>query len=109
MNVILTNLDEPFRTEKIHSGDITVKELKIWSGWRQHSGFIASYQWKSQPSVVRKIKIGNDKVITFKVISEAFNVELNKSTAGATIARLSYENGQPLSQTRHAAHQRQNC
>ena len=47
MNVILTNLDKPFVNAKIHSGDITVEELKIWSGWRQHSGFIASYQWKS--------------------------------------------------------------
>ena len=93
MNVILTNLDEPFKTEKIHSGDITVKELKIWPGWKEHSGVIATYQWKSQPNVLRKIEIGNDKVVTFKDISEAFNSELNKSSAGATIARLSYENG----------------
>ena len=93
MNVILTNLDEPFKTERIHSGDITVKELKIWPGWKKHSGVIATYQWKSQPNVLRKIEIGNDKVITFQTISEAFNVELNKSSAGATIARLSYEKG----------------
>ena len=37
MNIILTSLDEPFKNEKIHSGDITVEELKIWSGWKQHS------------------------------------------------------------------------
>ena len=43
--------------------------------------------------MVRKIEIGNDKVVTFKVISEAFNKELNKSSAGATIARLSYVDG----------------
>ena len=83
MNIILTSLDEPFKNEKIHSGDIVIDELKVWSDWRQHSGFIASYQWKSQPNVVRKIEIGNDKVITFQDISEAFNKELNKSSAGA--------------------------
>ena len=91
MNIILTNLDESFKNENIHSGDVTVEELKIWSGWRQHSGFIASYQWKSQPNVLRKIKIKNDKVVTFKVISEAFNSELNKSSAGAVIASLTYD------------------
>ena len=91
MNIILTTLE--FKNERIHSGNITVKELKIWPGWKEHSGVIATYQWKSQPNVVRKIEIGNDKVVTFKVISEAFNSELNKSSAGATIARLSYENG----------------
>ena len=92
INAILTQIDEPFKTERIHSGDITVKELKIWSGWRQHAGVIATYQWKSQPNVVRKIEIENDKV-TFQDISEAFNTELNKSSAGVTIARLSYEKG----------------
>ena len=68
-------------------------ELKIWSGWKQHSGVIATYQWKSQPNVVRKIEIGNDKVVTFKVISEAFNKKLNESSAGATIASLTYKEG----------------
>ena len=92
MNIILTSLDEPFKNEKIHSGDIVIDELKVWSDWRQHSGLIAEYQWKSQPNVVRKIKIKNDKVVTFKTISEAFNSELNKS-AGATIASLSYKDG----------------
>ena len=77
MNIILTNLDEPFKTERIHSGDITVKELKIWPGWKEHSGVIATYKWKSQPNVPSKIEIGNDKVVTFQTISEAFNVELN--------------------------------
>ena len=92
MNAILTNLNQPLVSASINRGHITVEELKVWSGWRQHSGFIAEYQWKSQPNVVRKIEIGNDKVVTFKVITEAFNSELNKSSAGATIARLSYEN-----------------
>ena len=96
MNVILTNIDEPFKNEKIHSGNITVKELKIWPGWKEHSGVIATYQWKSQPNVVHKIEIGNDKVVTFKVISEAFNTELNESSAGATIARLSYVDGKVI-------------
>ena len=32
-------------------------------------------------------------MITFQDISEAFNTELNKSSAGITIARLSHENG----------------
>ena len=93
MNVILTNIDEPFKNSKIHSGNITIDELKVWSGWRQHSGFIATYQWKSQPNVVRKIEIGNDKVVTFQDISKAFNTELNKSSAGITIASLSYKDG----------------
>ena len=31
--------------------------------------------------------------MTFKVISEAFNSELNKSSAGAVVAKLSHENG----------------
>ena len=93
MNVILTNLDESFKNARIHSGNITIDELKVWSGWRQHSGFIATYQWKSQPNVVRRIEIGNDKVITFKAISEAFNSELNKSSAGETIASLNYKDG----------------
>ena len=91
MNIILTTLE--FKNERIHSGNITVKELKIWPGWKQHSGFIATFQWKSQPNVLRKIKIKNDKVITFEDISEAFNSELNKSSAGVTIASLTYENG----------------
>ena len=32
-------------------------------------------------------------MITFQDISEAFNTELNRSSAGATIASLSYEKG----------------
>ena len=96
MNIILISLDEPFKNEKIHSGDITVEELKVWSDWRQHSGFIASYQWRSQPNVVRRIEIGNDKVVTFKTISEKFNTELNKSSAGAIIAKLSYVDGKVI-------------
>ena len=32
-------------------------------------------------------------MITFKVVSEAFNSELNKSSAGAVIASLTHENG----------------
>ena len=91
MNIILTTLE--FKNERIHSGNITVKELKIWPGWKEHSGVIATYQWKSQPNVVRKIEIGKDKVVTFKVISEAFNSELNKSSAGVTIASLTYKEG----------------
>ena len=93
MNVILTNLDNPLVHESINRGHIVIDELKVWSDWRQHSGFIAEYQWKSQPNVVRKIKIKNDKVITFQDISEAFNTELNKSSAGAIIASLSYKDG----------------
>ena len=65
MNAILTNLNQPLVSASINRGNITVEELKIWSGWRQHSGFIATYQWKSQPNVVRKIEIKNDKVVTF--------------------------------------------
>ena len=93
MNVILTNLDKPLVIESINRGHIVIDELKIWAGWKEHSGVVATYQWKSQPNVVRKIEIGNDKVITFQDISEAFNTELNKSSGGTTIARLSYENG----------------
>ena len=93
MNVILTNLDKPLVIESINRGHIVIDELKVWPGWKEHSGVIATYQWKSRPNVVRKIEIGNDKVITFQDISEAFNTELNKSSAGVTIARLSYEKG----------------
>ena len=93
MNAILTNLDQPLVSESINRGNIIVDELKVWPGWKKHSGVIATYQWKSQPNVVRKIEIGSRKVVTFKVISEAFNSELNKSSAGVTIARLSHENG----------------
>ena len=91
MNVILTNIDEPLVSESINRGYIVIDELKVWSDWKQHSGFIAEYRWKSQPNVVRKISIGNDKVVTFKVISEAFNSELNKSSAGAIIASLTFK------------------
>ena len=93
MNVILTNIDNPLVSESINRGHIVIDELKIWSAWKQHSNFIASYQWRSQPNVVRRIEIGNDEVVTFKVISEAFNSKLNESSAGATIARLSYVDG----------------
>ena len=89
----MTNLDKPLLIESVDRGDIVIGELKIWPGWKEHSGFIATFQWKSQPNVVHKIKIKNDKVITFQDISEAFNTELNKSSAGITIARLSHENG----------------
>ena len=41
----------------------------------------------------QNFKIGNDKVATFKTISERFNTELNKSSAGATIASLTYKEG----------------
>ena len=50
----------------------------------------------NQPNVLRKIKIGNDKVITFKEISEAFNSELNKSSAGSTTASLSCKEGRVI-------------
>ena len=93
MNAILTNLDQPLVSESINRGHIVVEELKVWPGWKKHSGACATYQWKSQPNVVHKIEIGNDKVITFQDISKAFNTELNKSSAGITIARLSHENG----------------
>ena len=91
MNVIFTKLDQPLVHESINHGTITVEELKIWSDWKQHSGFIATYRWKSLPNVVRKIEIGNNKVITFKTISEAFNSELNKGSGGTTIASLTYK------------------
>ena len=81
MNVILTNIDEPFKNEKIHSGDITVDELKIWPElertlWRHRNLPVEelNQMWS------RKIEIGNYKVVTFKVISEAFNKELNESS-----------------------------
>ena len=93
MNAILTNLDNPLVHESINRGHIVIDELKVWSGWKQHSGVIATYHWKSQPNVVRKIEIGNDKVATFKTISERFNTELNKSSAGAVIASLTYKEG----------------
>ena len=93
MNVILTNLDQPLVSESINRGNIVVDELKVWPGWKEYSDVIATYRWKSQPNVVRKIKIGNDKVITFQDISEAFNTELNKSSAGVTIASLNYKDG----------------
>ena len=93
MNVILTNLDNPLVSESINRGNIVIDELKVWPGWKQHSGFIATYQWKSQPNVVRKILIENDKVLTFKIISEKFNTELNKSSAGAVIASLTLKEG----------------
>ena len=96
MNVILTNIDNPLVSESINRGHIVIDELKVWSGWKQHSNFIASYQWRSQPNVVRRIEIGNDKVVTFKVISEAFNSKLNESSAGATIAKLSYVDGKVI-------------
>ena len=91
MNVILTNLDKPLVIESINRGHIVIDELKVWPGWKEHSGVIATYQWKSQPNVVRKIEIGNDKVITFQNISEAFNTELNRSSGGTTIASLTYK------------------
>ena len=90
MNVILTNLDV---SVSINRGDIVVDELKIWPGWKEYSGVVATYQWKSQPNVVRRIKMKNDKVITFKDISEAFNTELNKSSAGVIIASLTHKDG----------------
>ena len=93
MNVILTNLDKPLVIESINRGHIVIDELKVWPGWKEHSGVVATYQWKSQPNVVRKIEIGNDKVITFQDISETFNTELNKSSAGVTIASLNYKDG----------------
>ena len=93
MNIILTKPNKPLVSASINRGNITIEELKIWSGWRQHSGLIATYQWKGQSNVVRKIEIGNDKVITFKTISEAFNTELNRSSAGAIIASLTHKEG----------------
>ena len=51
---------------------------------------------RAQPNVVRRIEIGNDKVVTFKTISEKFNTELNKSSAGAIIAKLSYVDGKVI-------------
>ena len=93
MNAILTNLDKPLVIESINRGHIVIDKLKVWPGWKEHSGVIATYQWKSQPNVVRKIEIGNDQVITFQDISEAFNTALNKSSAGVTIASLNYKDG----------------
>ena len=93
MNVILTNLDNPLISESINRGNIVIDELKVWPGWKEHSGVIAEYRWRSQPNVVRKISIGNDKVLTFKIISEKFNTELNKSSAGAVIASLTHKEG----------------
>ena len=90
MNVILTNLDKPLVIESINRGHIVIDELKVWPGWKEHSGVIATYQWKSQPKV-RKIEIGNDKVITFQNISEVFNTELNRSSGGTTIASLTHK------------------
>ena len=93
MNVILTNLDESLVSGSINRGHIVVDELKVWPAWKEHSGVIATYQWKSQPNVVRKIEIEKDKVITFQDISKAFNTELNKSSAGVTIASLTHKEG----------------
>ena len=92
MNAILTNLNQPLVSASINRGHIVVDELKVWPGWKEHSGVIATYQWKSQPNVMRKIEI-EKKVITFQDISEAFNTELNKSSAGVTIASLNYKDG----------------
>ena len=90
MKAILTNLT--FKNDNITDGDIVVDELKVWPGWKEHSGFIATYQWKSQPNVLRRIEIKNDKVITFKDIAEAFNT-LNKASPGVVVASLTYKDG----------------
>ena len=108
MNVILTNLDKPLVIESINRGHIVVDDLKVCPGWKEHSGVVATYQWKSQPNVVRKIKIGNDKVTTFQDISEAFNTELNKSSAGLTIASLNYKDGRVSLSLKPDTHQCQN-
>ena len=93
MNVILTNLEKPLVIESVDRGNIVVDELKVWPGWKEYSGVVATYQWKSQPNVVRRIKMKNDKVITFEDIVEAFNTELNRSSGGTTIASLTHKDG----------------
>ena len=93
MNAILTNLDKPLIIESINHGHIVIDDLKVWPGWKEHSGVVATYQWKSQPNVIHKIEIGNDKVITFQDISEAFDTALNSSSGGITIASLNYKDG----------------
>ena len=93
MNVILTNLDKPLIIESVDRGDIVVDELKVWPGWKEYAGVLATYQWKSQPNVVRRIKMKNDKVITFEDIAEAFNTDLNRSSGGTTIASLTHKEG----------------
>ena len=89
---IVTDFANPINVGSFH-GSITPLELKVWPGWKRHSGVIATYVWKSKPRTKLSVPLKNDKTYTFDMIARLFNEQLNISAAGDPVATLSHKDG----------------
>ena len=89
---IVTDFANPINVGSFH-GSITLLELKVWPGWKRHSGVIVTDVWKSKPRTKLSVPLKNDKTYTFDMIARLFNEQLNKSAAGDPVATLSHKDG----------------
>lgn len=89
---IVTDLANPINVGS-YCGSITPLELKVWPGWKRHSGVIATYAWKSKPKTTITISLKDDKTYTFDMIARLFNEQINQAAGGDPIATLSYKDG----------------
>ena len=89
---IVTDFANPINVGSFH-GSITLLELKVWPGWKRHSGVIVTDVWKSKPRTKLSVPLKNDKTYTFDMIARLFNEQLNISAAGDPVATLSHKDG----------------
>lgn len=89
---IVTDFANPINVDSCR-GSITPLELKVWPGWKRHSGVIATYSWKSKPRTTISVHLKGDKTHTFNTIASLFNEQLNRTAGGDPIATLSYKDG----------------
>ena len=90
---IVTDFANPINVDSCR-GSITPLEIKVWPGWKRHSGVIATYSWKSKPKTTLSEPLRDDKTYTFDTISRIFNEQINRGAyPDDPVATLSYKDG----------------
>ena len=88
---IVTDFTDPINVGSCRRS-ITPLELKVWPGWKRHSGVIATYIWKSKPRTKLSVPLKDEKTYTFDTIARLFNKQLNIIAAsGDPVATLSHK------------------
>ena len=63
---IVTDFTDPINVASCR-GSITPIELKVWPGWKRHSGFIVTYVRKSKPRTSIRVPLSKTAKLTLLI------------------------------------------